>query len=136
MSNPLEESEVYQWVERHFKRMGWTVKLLQVPCCPMAIVSVQEPESKATASCPVPEGRFAEPANKMAPFIVQTIALAFGEHWKKEKAYAVGLRRAAKALGVTPDALLEALKSRTFDIEAETFFKTIGGDDDQEVGSS
>ena len=130
MTDPIEESEVYRWVERHFKRMGWTVKLTNVPCCPMKIISVQEPESKATASCPVPEDNFEKPANKMAPFIIQTIALAFGEHWKREKACAVGLRRAAKAMGVTPEAMLASLKSRTFDVEARKFFETIGGDDE------
>lgn len=131
MNDPIEETEVYQWVERHFKRMGWKVTINQGPCFRMATIRVREPKSRASASCPVFKTQFNEPANKTAPVIIQAIALAFGEFFAGEKKLALGLRRAAKALGTTTDALLDSLKSKTTDVEINNFMETIGGDDSE-----
>lgn len=142
MTEP-RDSETWIWVKAHFRRMGWKAELRELeavtPTCglvpEMVCVFVVEPITKAQAFCPVPVHHFEEkPANTLAPFIIKTIALAYGDHWAREKELARTFRRAAKALGATPEELLRSLKSRTLDIEIEKFMETQGGDDG-EVGS-
>lgn len=141
MTEP-SDTETWRWVENHFKRMGWEPFLAERipiidPSKPfhegivghMTTVRVREPSSGAVAFCPVPDADFEKPAKKMAPFIIRTISQAFGVHLKAERELADAVRKTAKALRVSPHKLIESMKEKTFDVEAERFMDQIGGDD-------
>ena len=112
MRESIEQTETWRWVQNHFRRMGWTVELRDIiipPGCKhldMVSVNVIEPRSGAMAFMPTPVADFERPANKMAPFMIQTLCAAYGESHKEERKLANAVRAAARAFGVSTKVYL------------------------------